>query len=50
MFSKSNKGQFLYLIQCSFSVFWEWGRGPPDWENKHVKNGKLGKVEMCLKP
>ena len=36
--------------QCSFSVFWEWGRGPLNWGKSAREIWKLGKVEMCLKP
>ena len=41
MFSHSVR----YVMQCSFSVFWEWGRGPLNWENQHVKYGNWEKLK-----
>ena len=33
--------------QSSISVFWEWGQGPLNWENKHVNSGKREKMKYA---
>ena len=39
----------FHLLQCSFSVFWEWGQGLLNWKKLACKFWKLGKVETYKK-